>query len=144
MACIIGVYFSMTINPSVYSIKGFEYLAYTFTGITSICIIFTFFRKKEAIFSKDSKIGLVLQYIGRRTLDIYLLHYFILPYNLGQIGSWLLQSGNKTLDIIIILFLALWIIALSLLLSNVIRLSPFLAHYLFGVKNSGSTGFNVS
>lgn len=137
IALIILVYFALAMNSSVYSMKGLEYIAYLITGITGICIIFTFFRKKEALFSKDRTLGRILQYIGRRTLDIYLLHYFIIPYNLQQIATWLMQSENKTFDMLIILFLALWIIALSLLLSNIIRLSPFLAHYLFGVK-SGS------
>ena len=136
IAFIIGLYFIMTLNPVVYSINGLDYMTYLLTGCTGIIIKFTFFRKKANIFKQETRIGKTLQYIGKRTLDIYLLHYFIIPYNLHYIGDWLLQNDNKTFDMLITLFLALWIIALSLLLSNVIRLSPYLAHYLFGAPKN--------
>lgn len=139
MAVIIAIYSFMIVYPSIYSSKGFEYPAYLFTGLTGIIIFFTFFRKNEIFFSKDKWIGNSLQFIGRRTLDIYLLHYFILPYNLQYIGSWLLQNDNKSFDMLITLFLALWIVAFSLLISSAIRLSPFLAHYLFGAKKADTS-----
>lgn len=136
MAIVIAIYSFMIVYPSIYSTRGFEYLAYLFTGITGITIIFTFFRKNEKHFTKEKWLGNTLQFIGRRTLDIYLLHYFILPYNLKYVGDWLLQNDNKSFDMLIILLLSLWIITFSLLISSAIRLSPFLAHYLFGAKRS--------
>ncbi len=99
-----------------------------------IFIVFTFFRKNEQHFTKDRRLGRILQYIGRRTLDIYLLHFFFLPENLRFVGDFFDQHSNPTLEFFISMALALMVIALSLAVSNVIRLSPLLAKYLFGVK----------
>lgn len=139
LAAVITVYSAMVIFPACYSTKGIEYLAYLATGITGIIIFFTFFRKNEDQLTKEKWLGKTLQFIGRRTLDIYLLHYFILPYNLHYMGTWLLQNDNKSFDMLIMLILSFWIIALSLLLSALIRLSPFLGHYLFGVKSKSNS-----
>ena len=99
-----------------------------------IFVIFTFFRKNEQIFTKDTRLGRTLQHIGRRTLDIYMLHYFFLPKNLRFVGDFFDQHSNPTLEFFISMALALMVVALSLAVSNVIRLSPLLAKYLFGVK----------
>jgi fucose 4-O-acetylase-like acetyltransferase len=71
--------------------------------------------------------------IGRRTLDIYLIHYFVLPYNLIQLDVWL-QYHHNTLFVPMALILALWVVIISLLISSILRVSPLLAKYLFGIK----------
>jgi fucose 4-O-acetylase-like acetyltransferase len=124
----------LLIIPGYITDAGNNFISFLLSGFTGLIILFTFFRKNDSLFTKDRRLGKVLQFIGRRTLDIYLLHYFILPYHMNRIGTWLLQYTNKSVDLLIILILALWIIGLSLLLSEIIRLSPFLAHYLFGAK----------
>jgi len=126
----------LSIFPSIYHTTGFEYPAYMISGYVSTILVFTFFRKKEHIFSKDNWFGKSIQFIGRRTLDIYLLHYFFLPYHqLQDLGTRLIQYDNKALEIATILILTLCIIGISLAASSIIRLSPFLAHYLFGAKS---------
>lgn len=117
----------------------FVFISRMLSGIAGISIVFTYFRKNEIHFSKNKRIGRALQYIGRRTLDIYLIHYFLLPYHLLYISTWLSEHSSKTIDMIIILIVSLWIISISLLLSNIIRLSPFLGHYLFGAKRAISS-----
>lgn len=135
MTIIIIAFVITNLFPVIYSTNGIEYISYLFTGIVGITIFFTFFRKHQTKFSMSNPLGRTLQFIGQRTLDIYLLHYFVLPYNLLNIGAWMLQHNNKSLDALISLVIALWVIALSLLLSNVIRLSPFLGKHLFGAKS---------
>ncbi len=134
IATCIGIFFFLQIVPCTTTFYVFQYLLYFFSGLTGIIMLFTYFRIYKDIFKKSKIIGKLLQYIGRRTLDIYLLHYFFLPYHMTSIGTWLSQHSNKSVDMLIILVLALWIIAISLLVSSFIRLSPFLGHYLFGVK----------
>ncbi|MBR5323673.1 MAG: acyltransferase [Muribaculaceae bacterium] len=105
------------------------------TGITGIVTVFSFFYKYQDSFTKETKVGRVLQYIGKRTLDIYLLHYFFLPRNLQMVGEWFTENINPTLEFFVSLTLAAMVIALCLVVSNVIRISPFLANWLFGVKS---------
>ena len=134
---VIVLYLMMTLFPMVYHTNGLEYFAYMATGFAITIIVFTFFRKNERLFTKDKWYGKSLQFIGRRTLDIYLIHYFFLPYHaLQNFGVWLIQYDNILLEVFVIILLSLFIIGISLMASSIIRLSPFLAHYLFGAKTN--------
>jgi hypothetical protein len=62
------------------------------------------------------------------------LHYFFLPRFLLPYGEQLAAYDSRLLEFLVAMALALVVLALSLLASYVIRLSPFLGHYLFGVK----------
>lgn len=109
--------------------KGFEIIC----GFTGIIIIYNAFRKNESNFQRTTKIGCALQYIGKRTLDIYLLHYFFLP-DLRQLGNFLQDGKNIIIELSLALLLAFLIVGICLLLSNLIRTSAFLRKILFGVK----------
>lgn len=101
-------------------------------GLLGITIVYNFFRKYQDSFSKETKLGRILQYIGRRTLDIYLLHYFLLP-DLSNIGEYF-GSSSTVVGLFFGIAIALMVIAVCLVISNTIRLSPILGHYLFGAK----------
>jgi peptidoglycan/LPS O-acetylase OafA/YrhL len=49
-------------------------------ALTGLVIMFTFFRNKQAVFSQETKLGRTMQYVGRRTLDIYLIHFFLIRF----------------------------------------------------------------
>lgn len=102
-------------------------------GITGMWMVFTCFRL-SASWLKRTKLSKTLQYVGTRTLDIYLLHYFFLPRFLMPYADHLRAYGNHLLEFGVIMGVSLIVLALSLVASYVIRLSPFLGHYLFGVK----------
>lgn len=136
MAACLGIFLFLSMIPNYIEGAGDFFISFVLLGVTGIVILFTFFRKNESYFTKDSRLGKILQFIGRRTLDIYLLHFFLLTYHMNNIGTWLIQNTNKTVELFIILAIAIWVVALSLLLSKIIRLSPFLAHYLFGAKTA--------
>lgn len=108
------------------------------TALTGIILIFSFFRMKQDIFSKEKILGRSLQYIGRRTLDIYLLHYLILPVNLIAFNSPLLRHPVPLIEFVITLVISLLVIAGCLMLSSILRMSPLLAYILFGVKKTNS------
>lgn len=103
-------------------------------GIGGTVLSFAFFRRYEDSFKRQTCIGRTLQYIGRRTLEIYLLHYFFLPSNLEWIGINLVGNRNQTVELFVSFFIAMMVITLCLLTGNIIRLSPTLAHWLLGVK----------
>lgn len=103
-------------------------------GLLGIITVFAFFRRHQSVFTKDMWIGRSLQYVGRRTLDIYLLHYFFLPHNIKMVGNFFTTNINPTIEIFVTLSLAILVVILCLLTSNIIRLSPLLGHWLFGAK----------
>lgn len=105
----------------------------TILGFLGILIVFTFFRKYSSSFESSTKLGGILQYIGKRTLDIYLLHYFFLA-RIPKIGDYLTMSNNVVIELSIGFILSIIIIGLCLCISNVIRVSPFLGKYLLGAR----------
>ena len=112
------------------------YLVFAIGGILGLTMLFTFFR---FLYSNPRLLPLTshlspLKYIGSRTLDIYLLHYFVLPRFLLFHKDNMLIYDSRAWEFLIALLLALAVIAVCLLVSYIIRLSPFLGHYLFGVK----------
>lgn len=97
-----------------------------------LMIVIMFFRNKAEWFTKEKRAGRVLQYIGTRTLDVYLIHYFFLP-KLPMVGDFFRANRpNFVLDLTLSVSLALVVIAFALLTSNVLRTSPLLRKYLFG------------
>lgn len=109
------------------------YTRFALSGICGMVLVFTFFRKFSSWFTKERVIGRSLQYVGTRTLDVYLLHFFFLPESLLYYNRQILTYGNKVLEVVAVLGEALAVLAVCLVVSYAIRLSPFLAHYLFGV-----------
>lgn len=97
-----------------------------------LMLVVMFFRHYQAWFQSDRLVGKSLQYIGTRTLDVYLLHFLLIP-KLPEVGKWLdANRPNFVLDITLSVSLALLVIAFCLLISNLLRVSPFLSEYLFG------------
>lgn len=99
---------------------------------SGLFVVFAFFVGKEAFFLKENKFNTCILFVGRRTLDIYLIHYFFLPFY-PLLTSFLQQ--NVVFEILIPSVLSVLIIVISLLISEVIRNSELLAHYLLGVKS---------
>jgi surface polysaccharide O-acyltransferase-like enzyme len=91
-----------------------------------------YFRHYHQYFTQRTVVGRSFQYIGRRTLDIYLIHYLFMP-NLPTLGSFFSQyRHNFILDTTVSVFLALLVIGFSVITSNILRVSPFLKKWLFG------------
>ena len=101
-------------------------------GALGITVAVAFFHKYQASFSQGTRLGRTLQYIGRRTLDIYLLHYFFLPYGFSSVGKAL--NGQPVAAWVVGWGFTVVVVAFCLVLSSVIRVSPLLARLLFGVE----------
>ena len=122
----------------------FEMFRYYVGGITGMIMIFTLFRLlytspiihlPSSIFHYPSSI---LKYVGTRTLDIYLLHYFFLPRFLMAYAPQLQAYDSRFVEFVVIMVISLIILVLCLITSYIIRLSPFLGHYLFGVQRKSN------
>ena len=102
-------------------------------ALTGLVIMFTFFRNKQAVFSRETKLGRTMQYVGRRTLDIYLIHFFLLPRSLSEF-TFFSDHPMPVIEFFVSSLIAIMVIAVCLVISNIFRLSPWLAHWLFGAK----------
>jgi len=99
-----------------------------------VCIIFAFFYSNAEHFTAKKRVGRALQYVGRRTLDVYLLHFFLLPIGLNELFPMLTQNKYPIAEFLFCLCVAIIVLACSLVISRILRLSPLLAQSLFGTK----------
>ena len=95
-------------------------------------MVVMFFRHYSDWFSHETRVGKGLQYVGVRTLDVYLLHFILLP-KLPMIGAWLNDSHpGFVVEFSIAGMMAVIVLAFCLLVSNILRISPIFKEYLFG------------
>ena len=100
-------------------------------SILGIFSVFYFFMRNGE-YMDNSRIGKVLQFIGRRTLDIYLLHYFFINDSI----AWVKNIGIESPTIVLTIAIAtsFIIVGFCLLLSKFLRTNPLLGKILFGAK----------
>ena len=118
-----------------------EYFRFNFGGVFGMLMVFTAFRFLYSFSPRHSfplsairhHISSFIKFVGTRTLDIYLLHYFFLPRFLIAYSPWF-HAHNSIVQFLAIMSIAMMVLFLSLLASCIIRLSPFFGHYLFGAK----------
>ena len=97
-----------------------------------LTITFMYFRHYQQYFTKYTFIGVSLQYIGRRTLDIYLLHFLFIP-DLPGLGTFFnAHSHNFVIDITLSVVVGLILVGFCIITSNILRISPFFKKWLFG------------
>lgn len=98
-----------------------------------ILVVLSYFYSKRTYFEQDSKIKHIMCFVGKRTLDIYMIHYFLLP-NIPMIKPFF--ENNIIFEFTITAFIAILILSGSLAISAVLRNSSILKEYLFGIKSN--------
>lgn len=101
--------------------------------VVGLLCVFSFFYNHASFFEDNNMLSRVVQFVGRRTLDIYLIHYFFIP-DLSALKSFFEDGAQPLLELIFGLTTAGIIILISLVCSYVIRQSSTLGYYLLGVK----------
>lgn len=104
-------------------------------GVFGISIVYNFFRKYQSSFTKERKVGRILQYIGGHTLEIYLLHYFFLKQLPKIVDCGIMNSIGVPLEFAIVTSLSLLVIGCSLLLSRIICTNSITSTILLGRKS---------
>lgn len=131
-------YFKVTSYSSLCQVSNFLMLLYRkiqvlIIPLFGIFIVFNLFRKKHIYFTKDTYIVKKLKYIGKHTLEIYLLHYFFLS-PIPKIGSFILKYPNLILELFIGLSVSLLVIVACMVISNLVKTNPILGRCLLGSK----------
>ena len=108
-------------------------LFYVTVGMCGVITVFATFRRYRKTVSGRNRFGQIMQFIGRRTLDIYLIHgFFMITPILGFIPD--VSGINSIAEFFLSFIISLIIVAASLGVSSIIRLSPTAARFLFGAK----------
>ena len=106
----------------------------TLAMYSTMIVVLMFFRSYKDSFTKNTILGRSLQYVGTRTLDVYLLHYIFLPV-MPFMGEWLNSNRpNFVLSTFCSIAVAIIVIIFCLITSNILRISPLYSEHLFGRK----------
>lgn len=106
-----------------------------FCQLTGVIIVFAFFRHYQQSFSSQTIVGTTLQYIGKRTLDIYLLHYFFLPVNLKEMFPYFSKTSIPALEFVVSFMIAVIVVIFCLIIGNVLRINPKMEYWMWGTKS---------
>lgn len=102
------------------------------TSLTGIVFVFNFFRIHGTFFSSKTIVGKTLCFIGRRTLDVYVMHYFLLPLNMSHYVPLFCQYPVPVVEFFVNAAISSTIIAVCLSIGAILRQSPVLSRLLFG------------
>ena len=119
-----------TYNSFVYSIIHDEVFRYA--GLILIYIIFV---SKNGLFEKYRRYSDFLLLMGRRTLDIYFIHYFLLP-NLHFFTPYINNNDMFLIQLIVTFIIAIIVTFISLKIGKIIRISDFCAFAFLGEKRN--------
>ena len=98
--------------------------------LANILVLFYLFLKRE---STNTFLENQLAYIGRNSIDVYILHYFIVNnLHLKPFGNFFIQNGNYFLEGIFTFILSLIIIYISILIGYILRKSEWMNDIVFG------------
>lgn len=112
-----------------------EHILHTFSWrllmpVTGILTSLIFFANREKNDSWDEN---QLSFIGKHTLDVYVLHYFIISsINLTMVGKWLANTDNGFIATIFAIVISIPVVYLSIIAGFFLRESEFLRKYAFG------------
>lgn len=96
----------------------------------AVAVFVTLFYTRE---ESSSRAEDMLAYLGRHTLDIYAIHYFILlMVRLSTVDRWFENSGNILLSIIFTMALSLVVALMSAVIGQILRRSDIFRKYLLG------------
>ena len=92
MGALIIAFVGMIMFNDIISFPFWKPISTLLYGMLGIIVVLSFFRKYQSSFTADKKIGYCLQYIGKRTLDVYLLNNFLYPRDLPFLGVFFSKS----------------------------------------------------
>lgn len=118
----------------IFNISG--KLSTALCGYLGVIIVFGGFYHFRSIFEKDNMFARSMQYVGTKTLSIYLLHYFILDGVVGfkDFAIEVSKNGGWLSGMIVFMLLSFVVIAMCLFIENFLdRIASPLHRLMFGL-----------
>ena len=135
---IIAVFFILSVLQwgLHWTAKGaFFHLTLILFETCALLSVFALFYKHRDKFGEKSVLALRwLPFIGKRTLDIYMLHYFFLPKDMTIVGEYFSKHSDMVGEMIVSGVMALAVIAVSLVVGEMIRVSKIFSYWVLGTQ----------
>lgn len=101
--------------------------------VNGLIMVFGLFVRFRDYFTPSNKLSQGLSFIGRRTLDIYLLHFFFITH-IPQLHRYVLSPYLGIFERPVLIIITAVVVAACLLTSGVIRRNKFLGKLLFAAN----------
>ena len=112
-----------------FRIPGIDYPVTVLLSYSAVIMVFLLFKEWKGL--ATTRIGKVLCLIGRRSLDVYFIHFFLLP-DLHGVGQYFYDNPNPVLEFLLSMCIAMAIVSVCLIIGHLLRKSDFIAKLLFG------------
>lgn len=123
-------------KAAIMDITGYHTVQFI-CGLLGIIIMFSIFNQLEkAVFSATCTTGRTLQFIGKRTLEVYLIHFFFVYSNIGVILLKQPHFEYTALNLLYILLVTSTVVAATLTIGGLLRINPTIGHLLFGANKA--------
>lgn len=125
---LIGYFVFMLTPVEIHSLDSF--IRHIATPLCAVIVVTALF---EARHGRSSMIERGLEFVGRHTLDVYVIHYFILSaINLSVVDRWMTLSGNHFFSIILSSLIALLVLACSIGIGMMLHRSTLIDMVVYG------------
>lgn len=103
-------------------------------GVLGIILVYNFFYYYHDYFSSKTKVGRILSFVGKNTLQIYFLHYFFIVgmVNLRNTNFTQVLSSNWFVELLVVIAISTVIITCCLLVDKFVRSIPWIHVLMFG------------
>lgn len=105
-------------------------IIYVYVSITLVTYVFYYYRHQI----ETTRLGNIISVVGCNTLGIYLLHYFFLWGEYRFVADFCASNPTQLIMFLIYVLVALIILAATMLLISVVKLSPLLSQLILGKK----------
>lgn len=113
---------------------GIDVVLCLLVGFAGIVMMYGIFRRLRNSLEDTTRIGRTMQYVGRHTLEVYVIHYFLLIGFGAMLQPYVAASAFPLSPAIIGLPLAVAIATVSLGIGWLLCRSKFIAYYALGKR----------
>lgn len=126
--CVVGSLVLFCVEMPVHALESFS--RRLLLPFFLVAVVTSLFMSRS---EKTSRVERLMEYVGRRTLDVYVIHYFFISrIHLSVVDRWLEHTGNDILSLVLSVLLSVVVVALSLGVGNVLRHGRLIERLCYG------------
>lgn len=126
--CVVGYLALFCVNMPIHALESLNH--HIFLPFCMVTVVVSLFMARE---NASSCVERILEYVGKRTLDVYVIHYFFITHiHLSMVDKWLEDTNNVVLSLALSTFLAIIVTALSIGVGNILHKGKLIEKVAYG------------
>lgn len=119
---------AFNLHPDIHLVKNLiERFALPVAG--TVVLVYLFGRREQ----EESRVENALLFFGRNSLNIYLIHFFLIRYiHLETCVAWLTETGNTFVELLMTAALSILVATASVYIGRFFMQSRFVRMYVYG------------